>query len=111
NEITQLIKPVTMASLKAFAVNLAYAFAAGKNSKNDKLQKTVFRYGTMAFAVVFTIIVLHTYYFVGNDVLNKSQELFEQRNQVREEIDKRKISAAKLAENGLTSQSPDAALW
>jgi hypothetical protein len=111
NEITQLIKPVTMASLKAFAVNLDYAYAVDKNSKKGKLQKTVFRYGAMAFAVVFTIIILHTYYFVGNDVLNKSQELFEQRNQVREEIEKRKISAAKLAENGLTNESPDAALW
>lgn len=110
NEITQLIKPVTMASLKAFAVNLDYAYAADHNSKKGKLQKTIFRYGTMAFIVVFTIIVLHTYHFVGNDVLNKSQELFEQRNQVREEIEKRELAVKGFAENAEEGQNLNAKL-
>lgn len=110
NEITQLIKPVTMASLKAFAVNLDYAYAVDKNSRKGKLQKTIFRYGTMAFIVVLTIVVLHTYHFVGNDVLNKSQQLFEQRNQVREELEKREIAVKGYAENAETGPDLNARL-
>lgn len=111
NEIMQLIRPVTMASLKAFAVNLDYAYSLNKNSRKGKLQKTIFRYGTLAFVVVFTIVILHTYHFVGNDVLKKSQELFEERNKVREELEKKKISATKTAENAETGRSLSATLW
>lgn len=110
NEITQLIKPVTMASLKAFAVNLDYAYAVNKNSRKGKLQKTIFRYGAMAFIVVFTIVVLHTYHFVGNDVLNKSQQLFEQRNQVREELEKREIAVKGYPESAETGPDLNARL-
>lgn len=111
NEITQLIRPVNMASLKAFAVNLDYAYSVNKDSRKGKLQRTIFHYGMMAFAVVFTIVVLHTYHFVGNDVLKKSQELFEERNKVREQIEKRRISASGLAETTGAGRSLSATLW
>lgn len=111
NDITRLIKPMTMASLKAFAVNLDYAYSINKDSRKGKLQKTIFRYGFMAFVLVFTIIVTHTYHFIGSDVLEKSQELFQERNQVREEIEKRKISAGVFAENAGTARNISAALW
>lgn len=95
-EITRLIKPVTMGSLKAFAVNLDYAYAINKKYKKGRLQKTIFRYGMSAFAVVFVIIVLQTYHFVGQDVLEKSKELFVQRNDVREAIERKEVAARKL---------------
>ncbi|HEX7028621.1 MAG TPA: hypothetical protein VF268_15370 [Gammaproteobacteria bacterium] len=111
NEIARLISPVTMASLKAFAVNLDYAYAVDKNSRKGKLQRTIFRYGMMAFAVVFSIVVLHTYHFVGNDVLNKSQELFEERNKVREELEKRRLAASGLMETAGVNRNLGNTLW
>lgn len=98
NEVTAMIKPVTISSLKAFATQLDYAYGEKKPQKKGLLRNTLFGYGFFAFAAVFSIMFLQLYLLVGQDVLSKSQELFVERNEVRQSIKLKEIAASKLDE-------------
>ena len=86
NQAIKTISPVTMASLKEVACTNDYAINRNAKGTRSRPEKTIIRYATGAFISVFLIIVLQTYHLIGINVLEKSNDIFEQRNAVRTEI-------------------------
>lgn len=96
-ELSAQIYPVTIHSLES-SLSKPYCTAKEKNKKkHSKASKTASNYRILAFFTLVALLCAQIYYIIGANVASEMQTIFEERQKVREEMERiRNLKGLKL---------------
>lgn len=95
DKLTEQVAPVTIDSLKATLPWLGKdGRAEDKHSIITDAAKAVRRYRRIAYTSLFFLLVFQIYWFIGTDLTNKLDTLFNDRHEVENKIEQMKVIQA-----------------
>jgi hypothetical protein len=86
HQLNESIKPATLTSIQE--TNPSTLWKIKHPGTVKKVKRIPLYYGIAVCLVILLTVGLQTYYMIGIDVLRKTYELFEQRSELRDEINK-----------------------